>query len=335
METDFAVEAVEIGAIKAHPNADRLDIAVIKGWQVVVGRGEFAAGDRALYVPVDAVLPLELSDRWAVTKYLSKQRVRAARLRGEMSYGFLAPLEPIGGAIPKTGVDLTEHYGITKYETPVKFIAGEAEHQNPRFFCYGKIYNYRNFPGVILEGDEVVITEKVHGINCRVGLVFDGDERVPSCGSHNVQRRLGTGSLFEAPLGHAGVEELLASFEEDVILYGELYGRNVQDLEYGREGIGFIAFDLCVSGRFLPWDRFAASCAGHGVSHVPVLYRGPFVGVAALAIAQGESALAPGQMREGCVIKPVDEATNPEIGRVVLKIISDDYLLRNGGSEAH
>ena len=38
---------------------------------------------------------------------------------------------------------------------------------------------------------------------------------------------------------------------------------------------------------------------------------------------------------EGIVVQPVKETTHPEIGRVVLKLISDRYLLRSGGTELH
>ena len=35
----------------------------------------------------------------------------------------------------------------------------------------GEIENYRNFPELIAEGEEVVFTEKIHGKNCRLGLI--------------------------------------------------------------------------------------------------------------------------------------------------------------------
>lgn len=38
---------------------------------------------------------------------------------------------------------------------------------------------------------------------------------------------------------------------------------------------------------------------------------------------------------EGIVLQTVVERTHPEIGRVVLKLISDRYLLRKDGTELH
>ncbi len=82
---------LKIDSVGPHPNADRLELARVRGWQTVVRKGMWTEGDECVYVPVHAVLPLELSDKLGVTQYLSKGRVRAARLRGEVSYGILMP----------------------------------------------------------------------------------------------------------------------------------------------------------------------------------------------------------------------------------------------------
>jgi len=38
-------------------------------------------------------------------------------------------------------------------------------------------------------------------------------------------------------------------------------------------------------------------------------------------------------MREGVVVKPLFERYDDEIGRVALKSVSEEYLLRNKGTE--
>ena len=61
------VEVCRIKDILPHKNADKLEIAVIKGWESIVGKGEYKAGDTVVYIPVDAVLPLELAERLGVS----------------------------------------------------------------------------------------------------------------------------------------------------------------------------------------------------------------------------------------------------------------------------
>ena len=87
------VEVCRVDRVLPHPSADRLELAHIKGWQCVVPKGKYVAGSLVTYVPIDAVLPAELSERLGVTKYLSNGRVRCAKLRVEPSFGLIMDLE--------------------------------------------------------------------------------------------------------------------------------------------------------------------------------------------------------------------------------------------------
>ena len=65
---------VEIEAVHPHPNADRLFLARIKGWQAVIrkredGSPEFAPGERVIFIPPDSTLPREMAER--LGKFLS------------------------------------------------------------------------------------------------------------------------------------------------------------------------------------------------------------------------------------------------------------------------
>lgn len=78
-----------ISSVIPHPNADRLDIAKILGFQCVTLRGLYVGGEKIVYVRPDSVLPLE---EWAegYRKYAPK-RVRPVDLRGEWSKGMIVP----------------------------------------------------------------------------------------------------------------------------------------------------------------------------------------------------------------------------------------------------
>src|SRR5579872_3880409 len=112
--SDLIVEVCRVEEVVSHPNADALDLLTIKGWIVVEKKGRYKVGDLIVFFPPDSILPVELSDRLNCTQYLSKQRLKAARLRGIVSCGLVAPNE--GNWI--LGQDLAEHYGIQKYEPP-------------------------------------------------------------------------------------------------------------------------------------------------------------------------------------------------------------------------
>ncbi|HWE93813.1 MAG TPA: RNA ligase (ATP) [Tepidisphaeraceae bacterium] len=333
--SSLIVEISRIEKVLPHSNAERLELAHVKGWQCVVPKGKYATGDLVTYVPPDSVLPVELSDRLGITKYLSKGRVRCARLRGEPSFGVIIDRE---NAQWTEGHDVSTWYGITKYLPPVRATVGDAEPAHPLFVSYTEIENMRNFPEVMAEGEEVVVSEKIHGTNCRVGMVQYNGAMTWMAGSKGVRRKMPAGEavaadLYWHPYSLEGVRSLVeacAASARQVILFGEVYGK-VQSLRYGvADGIAFRAFDLLVGGKYVDHAPFNDLCLTHGVERAPVVYRGPFSLERIKQLAEGNSTL-PGadNIREGVVVKPVVERLDPKIGRVVLKYIGDGYLLGN------
>jgi hypothetical protein len=51
------VEISKISEIKAHPNADKLELAIIKGWQCIVGKGQHKVNELVVYCPPDSIIP--------------------------------------------------------------------------------------------------------------------------------------------------------------------------------------------------------------------------------------------------------------------------------------
>ena len=68
---------------------------------------------------------------------------------------------------------------------------------------------------------------------------------------------------------------------------------------------------------------------------VPVLYEGPFSEAVLLDHTGGATVLGGGHVREGVVVKPAAERESAELGRVILKNVSGDYLTRKGGTECN
>lgn len=200
------VEVCEIDEIIRHPNADKLEIARVKGWNTIVKKNVFSKGQKCVFFPPDSILPSPLIDRLGIRNYLQhlpknekgerpeSMRVVAARLRGEPSFGTIMPLDPALDSDWAVGTDVADHYGVAKYEPPVVYQAGQAEPDNSRFYRYTDIENFANYSTAIPDGTEVVFTEKLHGMNCRVGLVLDTNESgeaawVYMAGSHDVRRK--------------------------------------------------------------------------------------------------------------------------------------------------
>ena len=104
-------------------------------------------------------------------------------------------LDPSRGDLDwPVNTDVAEFYGIEKWEPPLKCEAGDSAPEHPWFPKYTDIEHYANYPTAIADGEEVVITEKIHGTNARCGLVLAAaEDGAPQwtwmAGSHNVRRK--------------------------------------------------------------------------------------------------------------------------------------------------
>jgi RNA ligase (TIGR02306 family) len=327
----FKVEVVKIDSIIPHPNADRLDMATFEGmgYQVITAKGNFQQEDLAFYFPIDSVIPDRYLDEFNIRQYYSK-KIRAAKLRGIFSEGLLIPVgnEFVGNV----GDDYTEHFGVTKYEYPIpKRMQGDVE---------GAIGQYR-FPSpehlkrykeVLVEGEQVVVTEKVHGTNFSVLVDAEGNTRISS---HNYfwQNSEANKDLvyIRAYNENIGLQKL----PPETQVFGEIYG--VQDLKYGLSDgeIGIALFAVRQHGKFLDYRDFVDFCEEFSLPRVPVLYIGDYSWEAVAQFNNADSAIKSDCLMEGVVVQPIKEQTHRQVGRVVMKLISDRYLLRKNGTELH
>jgi RNA ligase (TIGR02306 family) len=362
--SSLIVEVCRIESIASHPSADRLEIATIKGWKVVVGLGSFKKGDVVVFFPPDTALSQKWTDSFGITKYCSPwkgefdednipfHRIRAARLRGQASFGTVIPTPELSWEV---GKDVAAYYGARKWEPPVKPVDGNAAPEVPGFHKYTDMENLNNYPEAFVNGEEVVISEKIHGRSQRLGLIrLFGDEGPMftefMAGSHNVRRKEfdvdGKRSLYWEAMTDNTMSLLsdLGSSGIQVMLFGELYGSAMQDLQYSMSNgkRAFAAFDISVDGRYLDYDEFVEACEAHQVPTVNLLYRGPYSREVVDQYTDGPTTMCDPDKagtfkgREGVVVRPVKESTYWKNGgetRKILKSISVDYLTRKNPTE--
>lgn len=339
------VEVTQIREVRPHNNADTLELATVGGWQMCVKKGMYKDGDPVVYFEQGTVLPRDVADRLGVTAYLSEKTdingdrvlvIHRVRLRGEPSFGLGIAPEP--GM--ELGQDVADAYGATKFFPPVRTTAGDSVANDPRFPAYTDIENMRSYPAILNVGEEVVVTEKIHGTNCRVGFVanlVDGEcQQLPMAGSRTLRRKqppdaeAARGNTYWFPTTLPEVQKLLQALADQghnqAVLYGEVYGSGIQAYTYGQRQLAFRAFDLMIDGHFLDYDEFVAWCGKCGVETAPLVYRGGFALATIKQLSEGQSLVGGAHGREGVVVRPVQERTDSKIGRVILKYIGDAYL---------
>lgn len=314
------VEVVPV-VLQPHPNADALSIVRVRGWQAIVRTADWQGRSVGAYVPPDSILPDGLMPDLP-------RRVRAVRLRGEVSEGLLVPA-PEGAAI---GDDVAGELGVTHYEPVPEGHSDDAPAPGGYLPVYD-VENARRYAGDRWDiGTPLVVTEKIHGENWRATF-RDGAVHV---GSRTRWKK--PGSNF-----HKGLTPQIEGFladHEGVILYGECYG-----------GVGGFPYDVPPGGGrrvrvfdvyagpeegWWSWETLTAQTEGRGIPLVPLL-RGavPFDGdLGALsAFAEGPTTLGGKHVREGAVVRPLrEERPTASAGdRPVLKLVGRGYLTRKDG----
>ncbi|MFF3712617.1 RNA ligase (ATP) [Streptomyces phaeochromogenes] len=345
----------EVLTVHEHPNADALELAQVGLYRAVVAKGVYRTGETAVYIPEQSVLPEELIEELGLTGRLAgsrSDRVKAVRLRGELSQGIVCRPKALAGVdlarAAADGTDFAERLGITKWVPPIPpTMDGEVE-PAPDLLPWVDIENIQRYPDIFAPGEDVVLTEKLHGSACLLTyFAEDGRAQVSSKGFGAKYLALTEDPrnlYWRAVHGH-GVAAAAARLAERlgarrVGVFGEVYGAGVQDLTYGadgrRETLGYAVFDVSaeIDGE-VRWLDATKLLTGE-LPLVPRLYEGPYDIGRVLEFASGRETVS-GQglhLREGVVIRPATERYSPVTGgRAVAKAVSPAYLTRKGGTE--
>ena len=321
--------------LEPHPNADALELAAIGGFRAAVKLGDFQDGDLVAYIPENSIVPDQLLREMGLENYLvgkEGNRVKAIKLRGILSQGLVWPMDDV-----QEGDNVTDRLGITKYVPEIPSSMNGEVWNTPNMTLKFDIENIKKYPDALLEGEEVVATEKLHGTFCQIG--FHGDEPIVT------QKGIGNkgqaflldqvnASCIYVQEFHKHRQALDEIHQKHPVFYilGEIYGRKVQDLQYDMTEKGFRIFDVYLGepekGRFLGYDEMLEFTQGI-FETMPLVYRGPYEEARLEELTKGKSLIA-GHMREGVVIKPTTEREDLKTGRVILKSTAENYILRKG-----
>jgi len=345
----------EVLTVHEHPNADALELAQVGLYRAVVTKGAYRTGDAAVYIPEQSVLPTGLIEELGLTGRLAgsnSDRVKAVRLRGELSQGIvcrpkaLADVDLARAALD--GTDFAELLGVTKWVPPIPpTMDGEVE-SAPELLPWVDIENIQRFPDIFTPGEAVVLTEKLHGSACLLTYLAEEDRVHVSSkgfGAKSLALKEDPRNLYWRAMHGHGVAEVAARLAgrlgaRRVGIFGEVYGAGVQDLTYGadgrRESLGYAVFDVSaeIDGTVRWLD--AAELLGGELPLVPRLFEGAYDIDRVLEVASGRETVSGRglHLREGVVIRPAVERYSAVTGgRAIAKAVSAAYLTRKGGTE--
>ncbi len=246
------VQIKTIDRIDVNPNADALETAVIGGWKIVIRKGEFAVGDRVIYVEIDAALPTAVPE-FAFLAARSEKTVvnpknqdvavhilRTAKLRGQISQGLILPLGfgLTGDSTPEEVSTTFENLGVFKYEPPLpggSVQIGAFPTKLARKTDSERVQNLTDEFLQSLEAHEWKATEKIDGTSATFWKI-DGELHA-------------AGRNWELSLdgGHAHAKiarqyKLAEIIPENGVIQAEIFGEGIQGNPIKIQGIRLAIF---------------------------------------------------------------------------------------------
>ena len=333
----------KIDALRPIPDADAIECAVIGGWTAVVKKGEFTAGDLAVYCEIDSWIPHTLAPFLSKGKEprvfdgIQGERLRTMKLRGQLSQGLLLPLSTLTMVESELfeGLDVSFPLGIVKYEAPIPAqLAGEVKGMFPGWIQktdQERIQNLKEELDYWLrEQHGWEVTEKLDGSSMTVYL-RDGEFGV--CSRNLELKPSETNSLWKVAVRN-NLELKLRRANRNLALQGELIGEGIQGNPYKQKGQEFFLFDIydIDASKYLTPAERNAFVKEHDIKHVPVLAFGAelwdTLGINSidniLKFAEGKSVMGMiGCEREGLVFKS-------KAMQCSFKAISNKFLLKGG-----
>lgn len=135
----------EIKNVQPIENADRLEVAQVLGWNVVVAKGVFSSGDKVVFFEIDSMLP-ESNPKFSQFQQRSQKEIivdgktvkghvlSTMKLRGVISQGLVMSLDELDiDKDSEIGTEVTEQIGVFKWEEEIPETEDIIGHFDTRF----------------------------------------------------------------------------------------------------------------------------------------------------------------------------------------------------------
>lgn len=332
----------EITEVRPIEGKDKIVLATVLGWQVIVTKEDFKVGTKCIYVEIDSVLPEKPEFEFLRNKNF---RIKTMKMAGAISEGICFPMSLIpNGEKYKVGDDVTDIIGVTQYEPEMdndREVKVADTKKYPKFLmrfrwfrnivCKNKRQN-KGFPNFISKTDEnrvqeiprvleskekYVLTEKVDGQSGTFALVKHKG-RFGKCKyeyivcSRNLRLWKKGNQSYWFVSDKYNIENVLKNIIGDnewVAIQGECIAPNVQGNKYNVTEPDLYVFNLIYPNGRVGSLEAKNIMEKNGVKFVPIVSESaelPDTVEEMLNLAHGNSALNPKSLREGLVCRTID-----------------------------
>jgi len=317
--------------------ADKIEVATVDGWKVVVKKDEFKIGELAIYCEIDSFISHEIAPFLSKGKEpkefegIKGERLRTVRLRGQLSQGLLLPIEPTCASIESLlfeGLDVTTPLGIIKWEPKIPAqLAGQVKGNFPEGVPktdQERIQNVNRSTFDFYRTLSWEVTEKLHGSSCT--FYVDGEGGFHVCSRNLDLKEDENNAYWKAARKYDIENKLKLAGLKNIAIQGELIGEGINGNQY-KSVLDFYVFDMYETETYTYATPQMRQILAEqlGLKHVPVLVNGYIFKddesiQSLLTLAEGKSKLNDSN-REGLVFKSMLP------GNGSFKAISNEWLL--------
>ena len=338
MTQDRRLATIEtVGKVSLITGADALESVRVRGWDVVVRKGEYFPGQHVVYFEIDTALPLAdtrfsfLSTRGEKTIDGHQYHVlRTVRLRGALSQGLVLPMEDFPELERlEPGTDVTETLGLFKWEPPIPAelsgkIVGPFPTQLIAKTDAERVQNLHHvYESFAADSSLWYATEKIDGTS--ITMWDTGDGSGPHIASRNWER------VWDVTLAAVQV-----AYRDGLVptpgtaVQCELFGEGIQSNPLHVRGQYLAVFGCFMLAQEslvpVPRSEWSMMANTHAVPSLPLSLPGT-VDEAIAQVDGLQSALRPDRVAEGVVWHRKDGVPLAELsGRSCFKVINNTYL---------
>lgn len=289
-------------------NKDRIELATVQNYPVIVQKGKHKVGDLVVYVFYDAVLPQKPEFEFLRARCWSNLyqgfRIKNMAMGGVYSSGIIFPLSILpDGFNVREGKNVEKELGVVKYDPEVYREMNQATAKKKHSALYYSLAKYKwfrkifmkqkgrytKYPETVKKSDEenieklfnhlkqqcnhhrFYLTEKMEGQSATYMLY--GKRRKFLVFSRNTARNPKGNGNWENIARQYDIEKLLKSHKTNYAIQGEICKAGVQGNIYGFDKPRFFVYKVTNTdtGKALDYLALQEFCSVCGLDMVPVI----------------------------------------------------------------
>ena len=257
------------------PNADKIELATILGWQVIVKKNEYKVGDYCVYIPIDTTVDptREYFKFLASPNDICKRvKIKTAKIRGVFSQGLIIPINeyPYEYVL---GQDVSEFFDIQKYEKenflfqngtttynipfPTEIInKTDEDNVKTKINLLDELRNKESYITLKMDGSSLtVIKSKDNFIVCSRNLIIE------------------EGHIMYQFINNQKIKDKLLKSELNIAIQGEFCGPKVNGNQIGLKNYKYYVFNIknLDSNNYYGMEDIKKLCLDLELDMVPII----------------------------------------------------------------